>query len=91
MEAETIQGRGFEDVRDVDEARLASLGDERAIRLNVYSINGERAEGHKVLLVRWHNVIARMELSPDKPTDLLLDYAAQLGRNIEAVANGSSD
>jgi hypothetical protein len=89
MEARTIEGRGFEDVEDVDEARLASIGDERTIRLNVGSINGQRFEAKKVLLVRWHNIIARMELSPQQPTDLLLDYAAQLGRNIEAVASGS--
>lgn len=56
----------------------------------MYSINGQRAEGQKTLLVRWHNIIARVELSPYKPTELLLDYAEQLGRNIEAVANGSS-
>ena len=89
MEARNIQGRGFEDVKDVDEAGLAALGDERTIRLNVFLINGQRAEGQKVLLVRWHNVIARMELSPYKPTELLLDYAAQLATNIEAVADRS--
>lgn len=90
MEARTIQGRGFEDVRDVDQARLEGLGDEQTIRLNVYSINGQRAEGHKILLVRWHNITARIELSPYKPTKLLLDYAAQLGSNIEAMVKGSS-
>jgi len=88
METQTLR-RGFEDIRDVDQARLAGLGDERTIRLNVHSINGQRAEGQKVLLVRWHNIIARVELSPYKPTQLLLDYAEQLGRNIEAMTSGS--
>jgi hypothetical protein len=91
MEARTMNGRGFEDVGGVDEARLAGLGDERTIRLNVFFVNGQRAEGHKQLLVRWHNIIALMELSPYKPTELLLEYAEQLGRNIEAVANGGGD
>jgi hypothetical protein len=88
MESQSISGRGFEDVQDVDQARLARVGDERTLRLDLFYVNGEKREHQKILLVRWHNIIARMELASHEPTEMLLDYAEQLGRNIEGVANG---
>jgi hypothetical protein len=44
-----------------------------------------RFEAEKVL-VRWHNIIACMELSPRQPTDLLLTTRRNSAGNIEAVA-----
>ena len=85
MESQTLT-RGFEDVSEVDEARLASLGEERVIMQHVFYVNGQQTEGQRVLLVRWHNIVARIELSPYHPTEMLLDYAAQLDKNIQAAA-----
>jgi hypothetical protein len=91
MESDLLQ-RAFEfDVENVDQARLEDLGDERIIKQDLliveYKGNETRSKAQQALLVRWHNIVVRMELSPYKPTELLLDYAEQLGRNIEATAN----
>lgn len=87
--------RAFElDVENVDQARLANIGDERIIKQDILFAeqNGHewQEKGEWTLLARWHNIVARIELSPYQPTEMLLDYAEQLGRNIEAAAKNAT-
>jgi hypothetical protein len=94
MESDLLQ-RAFEfNVENVDQARLENLGDERIIKQDLsivkYKGNETRSKAQQALLARWHNIVARIELSPYQPTEMLLDYAEQLGRNIEAAAKNAT-
>lgn len=94
MESRTLGTAGYENIGDLDQARLDRLGDERIVRQEVIFLeqNGRewQQKGEQTLLVRWHNIVARIELSPYHPTEMLLDYAEQLGRNIEAAAKNAT-
>ena len=79
-----------------DRDLLLAVGDERELTTNVGLIDHEcSGDDEYVLLFRRRNVIARLELSNNLPTsevspDPVLEYAAQLDRNIEAAAQQQS-
>jgi hypothetical protein len=94
-EADTMRPRDVrEDVEPEDQQLLASVGDERKLTRFVWIVNGQKLDVDDYeLLFRRRNVVARLRLTygsfyaPGKgPPEPLLEYAAQLDRNIEAVA-----
>jgi hypothetical protein len=74
------------EVKEVDKDQLSDIGNERTIKQTFYSINGQERKHNVVLLMRQSNIIARMDLTPEQPVDVLLEYAAQLDQNIQAAA-----
>lgn len=84
-EAGELRARRVEEVEGVDEAQLGDIGDERIVKQTFYSVNGQVRENNRVLLMRRRNIIARME-TPIKDVEVLLEYAAQLDKNIQAAA-----
>jgi hypothetical protein len=82
--------RRLGDTTDFD--LLLSLGDERELGASVGLVDGECSDFETYdLLLRRRNVISRIDLSfqstaGEPPVTLLLNYAAQLDRNIEAAA-----
>jgi hypothetical protein len=83
-----------ENVEPENRQLLASIGDEQILTRALTVVNDQRLDNDDYeLLFRRHNVIARIELSygsfsaPGKgPPEPLLEYAAELDRNIEAAA-----
>ena len=94
-EAETMRpGRLTERVEPQDRQMLDSIGDERTLTRIIEIVNDQKIDSdHYELLFRRRNIIARIKLSygffpfPGKgPPEPLLEYAAQLDRNIQAAA-----
>lgn len=86
QEAKYVKEPPNEEVEGVNKEQLSHIGNERIIKQTFYSINGQERKFDAVLLMRRANIIARMELTPEQPVDVLLEYAAQLDKNIEAAA-----
>ena len=94
-EAEVMRpGYLREDLELENQGLLFSIGDERKLTRILTKVNDEYVDTDLYeLIFRRRNIIARIELSygsfsaPGKgPPELLLEYAAQLDRNIEAAA-----
>lgn len=81
-EAVDVQDPRNKEVKGLDEALLADLGDERVIKQKFYA-------GDVILLMRRRNVVASMRLTQEASVDLL-EYAAQLDENIQAAANAAT-
>jgi hypothetical protein len=77
-----VQDPRNKEVKGLDEALLADLGDERVIKQKFYA-------GDVILLMRRRNVVASMRLTQEASVDLL-EYAAQLDENIQAAANAAT-
>lgn len=83
-----------ENVEPEDQQLFASIGDERILTRVLTIVNDQQLDNDDYeILYRRRNIIARIELTygsfshPGKgPPDPLLEYAAQLDRNIEAAA-----
>ena len=94
-EAETMRASTTgEAVEPQDDQLLSSIGDKRLLRRVLFIENEQRldTDDYELLFIR-RNVIARIRLSygwppalGKGPPDPLVEYAAQLDRNIEAAA-----
>jgi hypothetical protein len=86
QEASYLDEPPNKEVEEVDKSQLSDIGNERKLKQTFYSVNGQQRKHDAVLLMRRSNIIARMDFTPEQPVDLLLEYAAQLDRNIQAAA-----